>query len=190
MELHLSGEIAGVDCQAVIDLLAHDEQGRLLLVDHKFSTGYLRRWPQHDDIEEGVPRTDNSAGRNPALWRAMVGHQWRFYALLARSCGYDVDECMINQIYVGERAASASFGGQRVWQVELDYSEAQYLETEHWVRELSYRMNTSRHPEESYWLQNAGKHCMHCDFAGVCATPPELRGTRLARFTRQKRRRP
>ena len=152
------------------DLLLEQFGGRLCIVDHKFTTGWLG---------------------SKLYTRAKFEHQLRLYALgMSTLIGRPVESGLVNGIFMGEKAAQPAFKGQRFEPYSFDYTPADFEETKAWYIAGRLRM---QHIAEHYSLademqaqQNPGEHCGRCDYSLLCSTVPAMRPIEIKKsFTRR-----
>lgn len=128
--------------------------GAIYMMDHKSTSGYLSSW-YFDQYR--------------------FSNQLRGYcAMLAELTHLQVNGALINGMYVGEKAASSEFKGNRFGRYgPMLYQPAHLTEAlrnqRAWQKVLDY------YEAQGYYPQHASKLCSNCPFESLCAATPAIR---------------
>lgn len=161
IEEPVTGTTAGLTPLAIggIPDMIVEEDGKKLVLDHKNTTGYLG-----DNLYNKVK----------------FQHQMRIYCILATQLlGESVTGAVVNALYIGKYASSASSKAAKFDRYRFDYTSDQLEETEQWISttvaaEHHYSGGMESEHEE-LWPQCGGVQCGFCEFATLCEAPPRLR---------------
>jgi PD-(D/E)XK nuclease superfamily protein len=128
--------------------------GNIYLMDHKSSNGYLSDWwaEQH-----------------------RFSNQLRGYcAMVSRLTGVTPTGALINGIYMGEKAASVDFKGNRFARFGPMMYQPEHL-SEAIRNQYAWRQVLDFYEKQGYYPQHASKLCSNCSFAQLCAVSPAIR---------------
>lgn len=135
------------------DLPVRKQDGRIYIMDHKTSQGYLSDW-----------------------WASKfeTSNKLRGYMAMVKDL-LELDRLhggVINGIYCGKRAASSGFGGTRSKRFEFDFNEDHVEEALR--NQLTWAKTIEFYKEQGYWPQACGfGGCAHPD---ICCEEPDKRG--------------
>lgn len=128
--------------------------GAVYLMDHKSTNSYLSGW---------------------YFDQYLFSNQLRGYcAMITRLTHLPLNGALINGLYIGKRAILTEFKGDRFGRYgPMLYGPSQLSEAiknqYHWRKVLDY------YEQAGYYPQHTGRDCPSCDFAKLCALPPDIR---------------
>lgn len=128
--------------------------GAFYIIDHKSTNAYLSEWwaEQH-----------------------RFSNQLRGYcAMIERLTGLRISGALINGVYMGEKASSKEFKGNRVARFgPYMYSPAHYDEAI--LNQYYWRKMLDVYKSQGYYPQHASRLCSGCSFAKLCEASPTQR---------------
>lgn len=154
----------GLTMTVVIDLVIRRNDGSIWVVDHKATCSYLGR---------GV------------LNKYLVSHQPPLYIAAVRAIVGRCDGAILNAIYMGEYARSATSRAVKFDRYPFDYTEGQLDESLRWAarsQTLAIAEEAVCADDEQLWLQNPSAYCAGCDFLQLCEVGPAMREGRARQW--------
>jgi hypothetical protein len=156
-------QIGDTTATVVIDAVVRRADGKLWVVDHKFTAGYL--------------------GKN-VLNKYLVSHQLPLYiaALKAALPEERVGGAILNAVYMGDKAVNPLSNALKFERYVFDYTDEQIDESVDWHRRTQAVAQAAESGllAERDWVQNDNAYCAGCDYLALCEVGASMRPARLA----------